>query len=604
MLKPRPQFTFLSPWAEDLGLQAMDHRAGLSELGRTDLELLSPHADLAPEDLLGRTVTASLRLREGQRCFHGHVTRFGLAGRQGRHFLYKARLRPWLWFLTRTSDCRIFQDQSVPEIVKTVFADHAGAAFEFCLSRAYRRRTYCVQYRESDYSFVARLLEDEGIYWTLRHEEDRHVLVLQDHLGAHTPAPGCEALPYIEEAAYAAPDTEYITGWDFSRRIRPGRTTLTSYDFRKPGARLAAQARQVREHDLSDYEQFDFQGDYTDTDDGRDQAGVRIEEQQARHERLQARSNAHGLTEGGLFGLRRHPRDDQNTQYLCLTTRIRARSDGAEAGQSAGTYECRFSAIPANCQFRPARRTERPVVKGPQTAVVVGPAGAEIHTDEYGRCRVQFHWDRYGRHDERSSCWMRVSQPWAGNGWGAMAIPRIGQEVIVDFLEGDPDQPVITGRLYNAGQMPPYPLPAGAHMTGLRSRSTPGGNGLCELVIHDRAGQELVSIRSQKDMQTTVLNNQATVVQGPRQTIAVTTGMQATTVNKAIEVTSQTEGIRHTAHTAIEAVAQTAHILLQAGTDIVLQVGKSRLQMNRDGSIVLEGVQVTLKGSERVDVNP
>ena len=604
MLKPRPQLTLTSPLAEDLGLHEITHRAGLSELGRIDLGLLSPHADLAPEDLLGQCVTVTLRLREGQRCFHGHVTRFGLAGRRGRHFLYKARLRPWLWFLTRTSDCRIFQDQSVPDIVKAVFADHAGAAFEFQLTRAYRTRAYCVQYRESDHDFVARLLEDEGIYWHFRHEEDRHVLVLQDHQSAHAATPGCEALPYIEEASSAAPDTEYITGWDFSRRIRPGRAALTSYDFEKPGAHLAAQAQQVRGHDLSDYEQFDFQGDYTDTDDGNDQAGVRIEEQQARHERLHARSNAQGLTEGGLFGLQRHPRADQNTQYLCVATRIRARGDGAEAGQAAGTYECEFSAIPASGQFRPPRRTSRPFVKGPQTAVVVGPAGEEIHTDPYGRVKVQFHWDRYGRHDERSSCWVRVSQPWAGNGWGAMAIPRVGQEVIVDFLEGDPDQPVITGRLYNAGQMPPYPLPAGAHMTGIRSRSTPGGNGLCELVIHDQAGQELVSIHSQKDMQTTVLNNQATVVQGPQQTIAVTAGMQATTVKKAIEVTSQTESIRHTAYTAIEAVAQTAHILLQAETDIMLQVGKSRLLMNRDGSIVLEGVQVTVKGSDRVDVNP
>jgi type VI secretion system secreted protein VgrG len=509
-----------------------------------------------------------------------------------------------MWFLTRTNDCRIFQDQSVPDIVKAVFADHVDAAFEFSLSRPYRRRSYCVQYRESDYHFVARLLEDEGIYWHVRHDEDRHVLVLQDHLACHSLAQGCEALPYIEEASSVTPNTEYITQWDFSRRIRPGRVAVTSYNFEKPNAHLDSKAQQVRKHDLSDYEQFDYLGDYTDADDGRDQVGVRLEEQQARHERLQARSNAHGLVEGSLFGLQRHPRPDQNAQYLCVATRIRARSDGAEAGQRAGSYRCDFSAIPANSQFRPARQTPRPVMQGPQTAVVVGPKGEEIHTDAHGRVKVQFRWDRYGEHDARSSCWMRVSQPWAGSGSGMMAIPRVGQEVIVDFLEGDPDQPVITGRLYNANQTPPYPLPAGAHMTGLRSRSTPGGAGMSELVIHDQAGQELVSIRSQKDMQTLVLHNQATVVQGPQQTIAVTTGMQATTVKKAIEVTSETEGIRHTAHTAIEAVAQTAHILLQAETDIVLQVGKSKLQMNRDGSILLEGVQITVKGSDRVDVNP
>ena len=604
MLMPRPQFTLTTPLGEDLRLHSMTHRAALSRLGRTDLELLSPHPDLSPEALLGQPVTLGMRLRDGQRFFHGHVARFGLAGHRGRHFLYKARLRPWPWFLTRTSDCRIFQDLSVPDIVKTVFEDHAVACFEFRLRHTYRARPYCVQYRETDHDFVARLLEEEGIYWHFEHGEDKHTLVLQDDAAAHAPAPGCEALPYIEAAGQAPPDTEYVTGWDFSRRVRTGRTVLTSYDFERPQADLQALAQEPREHDLSDYEHFDFQGDYTQAEDGLERAGTRIEAQQARHEQHQARSNAHGLAAGGLFGLQRHPRADQNMQYLCVALRIKAGNAGQDAGASSGRFDCRFSAIPATRQFRPPRRTDRPFVKGPQTAVVVGPAGTEIHTDRYGRVKVQFHWDRYGRSDERSSCWMRVSQPWAGSGWGAVAIPRIGQEVIVDFLEGDPDQPVITGRVYNAGQMPPLPLPESAHISGLRSRSTPGGVGLCELLIHDRAGHELVNIRSQKDMVTTVLNNQATVVQGPQQTIAVTTGTQVTTVKKAIQVASQTDGIQHLAYTAYEVDAQTQHILLQAHTDIILQVGKSKLHMSQDGSILLEGVQITVKGSDRVDVNP
>jgi type VI secretion system secreted protein VgrG len=510
MLMPRPQFTLTSPLGTDLRFHAMTHTAELSKLGSTLLTLLSPRADLAPEDLLGQAVTVTARLREGQRFFHGHVTRFGLVGHEGRHFKYRARLCPWPWFLTRTSDCRIFQDQSVPDIIKTVFQDHAVAEFEFHLSRPYRSRTYCVQYRETDYDFVARLLADEGIYWHVRHAEDRHTLVLQDNPSAHGPASGCEALPYIADAKAVQPDTECISAWDFSRGVRPGRFEVASYDFERPHMDLRAGRDETRGHGMADHERFDFQGDYTQADDGHEAVAIRLEEEQARHERLGGLSNAHGLAVGQLFGLQRHPREDQNRQYLCVSTTIKVEPEGAEAGQGPGGFSCEFTALPARRQFRPPFGRGKPVMRGPQTAVVTGPAGQEIHTDRHGRVRVHFHWDRRSQRNERSSCWMRVASPWAGTAFGFIQVPRIGQEVIVDFLEGDPDQPIITGRVYNGDHLPPWELPANATQSGVLTRSSQGGayNHANALRFEDKKGEEQVWLHAEKDQDIEVENDE------------------------------------------------------------------------------------------------
>ena len=510
MLMPRPQFTLTSPLGEDLRFHAMKHADELSTLGSTLLTLLSPRADLAPEDLLGQAASVTARLREGQRFFHGYITRFGLVGQEGRHFKYQARLCPWPWFLTRTSDCRIFQDQSVPDIVKTVFEAHAVADFEFHLTRPYRSRTYCVQYRETDYDFVARLLADEGIYWHVHHAEGQHTLMLQDAHSAHGPASGCEALPYIADAQAVLPDTECISAWDFSRGIRPGRFELTSYDFERPRVDLRADREEVRSHELADHERFDFQGDYTQADDGRDAVAIRLEEEQARHERLSGRSNAHGLAVGQLFGLQRHPRADQNRQYLCVSTTLQVEPEGAEAGQGPGCFSCEFTALPARRQFRPPFGRGKPVMRGPQTAVVTGPAGQEIHTDKYGRVKVQFAWDRYGRKNEHTSCWMRVASPWAGAGFGFMQVPRIGQEVIVDFLEGDPDQPIITGRVYNGNHMPPWELPANATQSGVLTRSSQGGayGHANALRFEDKKGEEQLWIHAEKNQDIEVENDE------------------------------------------------------------------------------------------------
>ncbi|MFO1267195.1 MAG: type VI secretion system tip protein TssI/VgrG [Rubrivivax sp.] len=500
--------------ADDLRFESMAVTQALSALETTELTLVSPKFDIAAEKLLGERVNVEVLLREGgKRHFNGFVTRFATGRHRGRWVQYHATLRPWLWFLTRTSDCRIFQEMSVPEIVEKVFGDHGAIAnFEFKLFGSYRKRTYCVQYRESDYQFVARLLEEEGIYWFFAHGEDTHKLMLVDDIGALAEGAGCETLPFHALAGGAPPDVDFVSGWHCSREVRTGKTVLTSYDFERPSTPLLVEQTHARSHSLDNYEAFDFEGDYTQKPDGQHLTDVRLDEQQARFERLQGQTNARALAVGHLFKLERHPRGDQNHQYLCTQLNITAHVASYEAGGGGGgdDYQCQFAAAPSSQAWRPERRTPKPFVQGPQTAVVVGPGGEEIFTDKYGRVKVQFHWDRLGKKNEKSSCWVRVSTPWAGKSFGFVQIPRIGQEVIVDFLEGDPDQPIVTGRVYNAEQMPPWELPANATQSGVLTRSSKGGayGNANAIRFEDKKGSEQLWIHAEKNMDVEVENDE------------------------------------------------------------------------------------------------
>jgi type VI secretion system secreted protein VgrG len=502
--------------AKDLMFESMTMSSGLSMLGEMELGLVSEKPDLKAEDLLGKPVTVTLQLREGaKRHFHGYVTRFGIGLHRGRYFGYQASVRPWLWFLTRTADCRIFQDLSVPDIVKKVFEDHGNANFEFKLFRSYRKWVYCVQYRESDYNFIARLLEHEGIYWYLHHADGQSKVVMVDSQSAHDPAKGYETLPYYEEGGNVSPDLEYVSSWSFASEVEADKVELTSYDFERPSTMLKANSKKPYEYKFETLEMFDYQGEYVQLGDGTQLAEDRLDERRTQHQLAHGASNAHGIEVGSLLTLTRHPRKDQNAKYLITGLSVHAQVNAYESGGAAGGIQCSFTAIPSAQQFRPPRVTPKPFVQGPQTAVVVGPSGEEIFTDKYGRVKVQFHWDRLGKKDEKSSCWIRVSQPWAGKGWGAVSIPRIGQEVVVDFLEGDPDQPIVTGRVYNAEQTPPFPLPAGAVVSGIKSKSHKAG-GYNEMSMDDTPGKEKFTIHGQYDMASTVEHDQTTTVHNNR----------------------------------------------------------------------------------------
>ncbi|MBI5017312.1 MAG: type VI secretion system tip protein VgrG [Deltaproteobacteria bacterium] len=486
-------------------LRRMVAREALGRLFEFELDLLSQDEAVPFDDVLGQGMTVSVELPGGaRRTFHGVVSQFAQTGRVGSYAAYRAVLRPWLWFLTRVADCRIFQEKKVPEIIKEVFRAHGFTDFDEALSGSYRTWDYCVQYRETDFNFVTRLMEHEGIYYYFKHEAGKHTLVLADSYSSHSATPGYETVPYYPPSKNVVRETDHVFEWNVVRELQPGSVALTDFDFEKPRAGLATKSSVQRKHAQAAFEVYDYPGDYLTTADGDTYARARVEELQARFEQATGRGTARGLTPGGLFRLTDYPRQDQNREYLVVSASHELTAEEYETGKRAGagpSHTCTFSAIDSRQAYRSPRVTPKPVVQGPQTAIVVGKAGEEIWTDKYGRVKVQFHWDREGKNDEKSSCWVRVAQVWAGKNWGAMHIPRIGQEVIVDFLEGDPDHPIITGRVYNADNMPPYGLPDNATQSGIQSRSSKqgGSDNFNEIRFEDKKGEEELYIHAERN---------------------------------------------------------------------------------------------------------
>ena len=534
-----------------LVLRQMTATEQLGRLFEYRLEVYSEDYQLDFDALLGENMTVRMDLLTGgeTRYFNGFVSDCWQGASTNRTATYQITLRPWLWFLTRTADCRIFQEKTAPDIIKEVFRDSGFSDFEESLSGDYRQREYCVQYRETDFNFVSRLMEEEGIYYYFKHQNGKHMLVLSDSYSAHDPFPGYEEIPYYPPDMHNHRERDHIFDWSISKRVQPGRYALNDFDFKVPKKNLRSQLEIPRAHAQAQYEIYDYPGEYKQSADGDHYSRVRIEELQAQHETLEGQGNAAGLATGALFKLTDYPRADQNREYLVASAHYTLQSDEYESGPGAlseSLYECRFSVIDAQQPYRPPRVTPKPVVQGPQTAIVTGPEGEEIWTDEHGRVKCQFHWDRYGSYDEQSSCWIRVSHPWAGKGWGSVSIPRIGQEVIVDFIEGDPDQPIVTGRVYNGDQKPPYGLPDGKVISGIMSNSTKGGGGYNEFVMNDTKGDELIRTHAQYDMDTTVendqrntikndqtdkiMNNRSTTVESGNDTLTIAAGTRTVTV--------------------------------------------------------------------------
>lgn len=488
----------------------------LSKPFEYNLDLLSLKQDINPNQLLGESITIKLGLADGHwRYFNGYVTRFAQYGRLDDFAQYRLTIRPWLWFLTRASNCRVFQHKSVPDIIKQVFRDQNFSDFKERLSGSYSTREYCVQYRESDFNFVSRLMEEEGIYYYFSHKDGKHELVLSDSVSSHDKVPGYEKIPFHQEqGATDRTRNDHIHEWEVGKEVQSGFYALTDYDFKKPKASLLVKSSVTRSHSHAKYECFDYPGEYVEMGNGENLVRHRIEELQAQHEYCEGKGNPRGLAVGALFALTEHTVKSFNREHLVVHASYYLQLDeyisSIRSASTENIFECSFRAIDRTVPFRPSRTTFRPSVQGPQTAVVVGPAGEEIYVDKFGRVKVQFHWDRYGTKDENSSCWVRVSHPWAGKMWGMIAIPRIGQEVIVDFLEGDADQPIITGRVYNADQMPPYDLPANATQTGIKSRSSKGGGtaNFNELRFEDKKGSEQVFLHAEKNQDIEVENDE------------------------------------------------------------------------------------------------
>lgn len=501
-----------STLGDDLLFKSMDLTEELGRLFNCELELYSLKHDIELDDVLAQEMTVEIDLPNGKKRFvHGFVSDMALTGQAGDYHTYAVTLRPWLWFLTRSSDCRIFQNKKVPDIILQVFRDAGFTDFKASLTATYRVFEYCVQYKETAFNFISRLMEQEGIYYYFEHVDGKHTLVLADAPSAHSPIEGYESVDYYPPSEGGhVPETVYE--WTLSKSVRTGKYRLNAFHFKKPQTSLEATASISYKHPHAQYEYFDYPGEHYEVGEGKRYVEVRMEEQAAQHERVIGRADAMGLCAGGLFELKQYPREDQNREYLLTSVQHSATIGGYQSDGSAIDYEydCSFEAIPSQVAFRAERITPKPTMAGPQTALVCGSSGEEIDTDEYGRVKVQFRWDSKGKKDQNSSCWVRVAQVWAGSGWGGMAIPRIGQEVIVDFIEGDPDRPIVTGRVYNAENMPPYPLPANKTRSTIMSRSTKGGDAanFNEIRFEDKKGAEEMYIHAEKDQNIVVENNQ------------------------------------------------------------------------------------------------
>src|SRR5258705_8655206 len=449
-------------------------------------------------------------------------------------------------------------------------------------------------------------MEQSGIFYFFKHEEGKHTLILADSTSAHQACPGQPAAGYnITSGGLGEEDV--VTSWHIEQEVRSGKCSLTDYNFETPSASLlVTEPTVVSAGGNADYELYDYPGEYHARSQGTGFATIRMQEEEATHLVASASSVCRAFTSGYKFTLKDHYRDDMNIAYVLVEIQHVASVGGSyslEGGGAGASYSNHFTSIPETVPFRPARVTPKPFVQGPQTAVVVGKSGEEIWVDKYGRIKVQFYWDRQGKQDENSSCWVRVSQPWAGKTWGAISIPRIGQEVIVSFLEGDPDRPIITGRVYNADQAVPYELPDNQTRSTLMTRSSKGGGSANynEIQFEDKAGSEQLFIIAEKDMDHRVENDYREYVGNDRSLIVK--GKQSEKV----------EGDRHSQVTGNHNAKIGQNLSLQVGQSLNEKSGANfaheagqEIHLKAGMTVVIEaGMQLSLKASGNfIDIGP
>jgi len=547
---------------EQLKLHAFRGREALSEPFLFEVSALNPREqpELQPLPLLGTKMSVHyqppysnddrvIETKAPCRYFHGYVTKIVHEGYRGDFRYYQIELRPWLWLLDKTSNCRVFQNKSVPDIVTEVFTKNGFTDVKRELNLGeYKPREYCVQYRETDLAFVSRLLEHEGIYYYFQHERDRHVLVLADGSRPHEPlAPQYATLEYAHGTNYQT-TTETLGGrihdWCPTQQVCAATYALKDYDFEKPALPLNARLDSKKPHEQSRFEQFDYPGGYRQAPIGDRYARIRLQEEQALFDSATGTTTSPGVAPGSTFTLEKFPSADQNVKHLMLSAEYDFAVSPPQASYDLAPrhFSCRLTALKTTTTFRPRRATPRPMIHGVQTAKVVGPPGEEIATDKYGRVKVQFPWDRMGKFDVDSSCWIRVAQVWAGSGWGVQHVPRIGNEVVVSFLEGDPDKPLIVGSVYNGANAPPFALPERQFMSGVMTDSTKSATGYNELSFKDQAAAELVFLRAQRDLETKVLRERRADI-GANDIEAVQ-GDQSITITNSYSLKARTAEIR------------------------------------------------------------
>jgi type VI secretion system secreted protein VgrG len=604
-----------TPLGKDiLILESFSGTEAISTLFAFELLMLSEDPSIPFDALVGQKVTVTVALENGgERHFDGYVRSFARITSMDDRARYRAEMVPWFWFLTQNTNSRVFQNKTTPEIIKRVVQDRGFAGdMEDRLQATYEARDYCVQYQETDFNFVSRLMEEDGIFYFFQHQNGDHKLILGDAVGVHAPCPQQARARFHRGRAVFEEDTVFT--FRKEQHYHAGRYTLADYHFLMPSKGIRSSTTSVVQlRDNSKFEVYDYPGYYARPrfDEGRTEkvqregdrlVKLRMEREEVEHIRVYGTSTCRAFSAGYKFTLTDHPGSDLNDTYL-LTSVTHEASSNVPDDTVAG-YSNSFAAIPATMPYRPTQTTVKPTVPHLQTAVVVGKQGEEIWTDKYGRVKVQFHWDREGKMDENSSCWVRVAQNWAGKRWGTTFLPWIGQEVIVDFLEGDPDQPIIIGSVYNAEQMPPYELPENKTQSGIKTRSSKGGDStnFNEIRFEDKKGEEQILIHAEKNQDIEVENDETTHVKHDR-TVIVETGNDLHQIkqgNREVQIDMGNDTL------TIKMGNQVTTLNLgksetEAMQSIELKVGQSSIKLDQTG-VTIKGMVITVDGQIQTQV--
>ncbi len=623
----------------------LTHLFGREELSRPFdfmLTIASPNEKIKPEQIIGQPLAVRIdRDDQEPRYIHGYVSSFWAGNTfvaenaKNMFRMYRVRIVPWLWFMTRAARCFVYHPEKAEKSIQDVLDAVVKRVKEYghvvpdlesgnakILSN--RKVEHCVQYRETDFNFLSRTLERYGIFYYFKFANNKHTLILSDQLN-YPNAPEAE-VKYPNSADTNIGD-DIVTSWEHAYEFVTGKWEQTDYDFIHPSTDLKVSAQKHSSITLknnSAYELYDFPGEYIKKDDGETEATVRLEAEETRFNTVNGTSHCKTFSPGYCFKLTEHLncKDEKGKSYLITSVQHTATQTGPfTSGNQQVSYSNSFTCIPKDSQYRPPRTTPQPLLSSVQTAVVVGPKGEEIYTDQYGRVKVQFHWDREGKKDENTSCWVRVCQVHAGKGFGGIDIPRVGEEVVISFLEGDMDSPLITGRVYHKESMPPFGLPGAKTVSGMKTQ-TYKGKGHNEMSMNDTPGKEKINVHAQYDMATKVLHDQSLIVLNNRsidvtgtltETVKGVTKITISQGTYAHEVANATasykvKGDITETYLAKQSTKVTSDIKIDSGASIsiiaankiMLHVGSSKLVMDSAGTIDLTGVKITVQGSSLV----
>ena len=584
-----------TPFGRELSFVELNGSEGLSTLFEYRLILTSKNPNLAATDIIGQTIAVTIDTKSGERILNGLVTDFGYLSEdedEQSYHLYTCIMRPNMWYLTQRHDSRVFVDKDILEITRTIL-DEFGFPYEIQCLNSYRKYGHSTQYQETSFNYLNRLFEQEGLYYYFTHTEGSNTLIIVDDNSAHPPIQGNPTIPYHSVVTPGTPDKNYIDIWQQSDRLATKKVSVNDHSYKLANRKLDYN---MSTHELGGIttEHYDFYTGFATKDDAATYAQVRSQDYNAQSKRVTAAGNVLTIAPGHTFTLSRHPHDAANTEHLIIHSEYDLKEAGYASGTQQSHYRIAFTAIPISYQYRPPRVTPKPQIIGSQAATVTGPAGEEVHTNAYGDIKVQFHWDRYGPRNQKSSDWIRVAQGSAGGSFGSINTPRIGEEVLIDFINGDSDRPIVIGRLYNSANPPPWGYPQAAKQSGIKSKSfnSPLEN-YNELMFNDDAGFELVNLQAQRDLNSLVKNDERRHVNRDR----------TTTIDKDETIT--VHGFRK------EVVDKDEHITIhQNRTEVVdknetISIGGNRTEtVSKNETIKIKGNRdEAVSGNEDISIN-